>query len=40
MNMEIAEKGQKKQKMWRRDLVRSEDNFKMKDMISKLKKIR
>lgn len=26
--------------MWRRDLVRSEDNSKMKDMMQKLKKFR
>ena len=34
------EKGQKKQKLWKRDIVRSEDSSKMKDMVSKLKKFR
>jgi hypothetical protein len=28
----------KRQKMWRRDMVRSDDFFKMKDMIGRLKK--
>lgn len=40
VNSDNIDKGQKKQKMWKRDVVRSEDHSKMREMMQKLKKFR
>ena len=39
MNGDGIDKG-KKQKMWRRDILRSDDTNRIKDMVGKMKKLR
>lgn len=40
INGESADKSMRKQKMWKKDILRQDDSCKMKDMVNRLRKHR